>query len=60
MAYTFSGVAVALGVLVAFDTVLWPDPAERRLLRSLADTLERQRERLAVIGRAYLIRWPPR
>ena len=41
VAYTFSGIALAIGVLVAFDMVLWPDPAERRLLRSLADTLDR-------------------
>jgi uncharacterized membrane protein YccC len=34
--------------------VLWPDPAERKLLRSLADTLDRQCERLAAVGRAYL------
>jgi uncharacterized membrane protein YccC len=54
VAYTFSGVAVALGVLLAFDRVLWPDPAEQRLLRSLADTLDRQCQRLAAIGRAYL------
>ena len=54
VAYTFSGVAVAIGVLVAFDMVLWPDPAERRLLRSLADTLDGQGKRLAAIGRAYL------
>jgi uncharacterized membrane protein YccC len=54
VAYTFSGIALALAVLVAFDMVLLPDPAERALLRSLADTLERQRERLAAIGRAYL------
>jgi Fusaric acid resistance protein family len=53
VAYTFSGVAVGIGVLVAFDTVLWPDPAEPKLLHSLADTLDRQRERLAAIGRAY-------
>jgi uncharacterized membrane protein YccC len=54
VAYTFSGVAVGIGVLVAFDTVLWPHPAERVLLRSLADTLDRQCQRLAEIGRAYL------
>jgi uncharacterized membrane protein YccC len=54
VAYTFSGMALAIGVLVAFDMVLWPDPAERRLLRSLADTLDRQCQRLAVIGRAYV------
>ena len=54
VAYTFSGMALAIGVLVAFDMVLWPDPAERKLLRSLADTLDRQCERLAAIGRAYL------
>jgi uncharacterized membrane protein YccC len=52
--YTFSGIAVAIGVLVAFDTVLWPDPAEQRLLRSLPDTLDRQRQRLAAIVHAYL------
>ena len=54
VAYTFSGIAVAIGVLIAFDMVLWPDPAERKLLRSLADTLDRLRERLAAIGRAYV------
>ena len=54
VAYTFSGIAVAIGVLIAFDMVLWPDPAERKLLRSLEDTLDRQCERLAAVGRAYL------
>ena len=54
VAYTFSGIAVAIGVLVAFDMVLWPDPAEQKLLRSLADTLDRHRQRLAAIGAAYL------
>ena len=54
VAYTFSGMSLAIGVMVVFDMVLWPDPAERTLLRSLADTLARQRERLAAIGRAYL------
>src|SRR5262247_1697027 len=53
VASSFSGAAVGIGVLVAFDTVLWPDPAEPKLLHSLADTLDRQRERLAAIGRAY-------
>ena len=54
VAYTFSGVALAIGVVVVFDMVLWPDPAERKLLRSLVDTLDNQRERLSTIGRAYL------
>src|SRR5215813_1326426 len=54
VAYTFAGVALAIGVLVAFDMVLWPAPAEPALLRSLATTLDRQCERLATIGRAYL------
>src|SRR5262245_34112852 len=54
VAYTFSGIALAIGVLVAFDMVLWPDPAERKLLRSLADNLDRQCQRLAAVGRAYL------
>ena len=53
VAHTFSGVAVGIAVLVAFDTVLWPDPAEPKLLHSLADTLDRQRQRLTAIGRAY-------
>jgi hypothetical protein len=42
VAYTFSGMSLAIGVLVVFDMVLWPDPAERKLLRSLADTLDRR------------------
>src|SRR5262245_49666953 len=54
VAYTFSGMSLAIGVMVVFDMVLWPDPAEPKLLRSLADALDRQRERLAAIGRAYL------
>src|SRR5215467_7959455 len=54
VAYTFSGLAVGIAVLVAFDTVLWPDPAEPKLLHSLADTLNHQRERLMMIGRAYV------
>src|SRR6476646_12301474 len=54
VAYTFSGIAVAIGVLIAFDMVLWPDPAERKLLRSLADTLDRDSQRLAEVGRAYV------
>jgi uncharacterized membrane protein YccC len=54
VAYSFSGIALAIGVLVAFDMALWPDPAERRLLRSLAKTLDGQGQRLAAIGRAYL------
>jgi len=54
VAYTFSGIALGIGVLVAFDIVLWPDPAEPRLLRSLVDTLDGQCQRLTAIGRAYL------
>ena len=54
VAYTFSGMSLAIGVMVVFDMVLWPDPAERTLLRSLTGSLDRQRERLAAIGRAYL------
>src|SRR4030095_6089762 len=54
VAYSFAGIAVAIGVFVAFDMVLWPDPAERKLLRSLADTVDRQRQRLVAIGRAYV------
>ena len=54
VAYTFSGMSLAIGVMVVFDMVLWPDPAERKLLRSLADALDRQCQRLAAIGRAYL------
>src|SRR5262245_35729201 len=54
VAYTFSGMSLAIGVMVVFDMVLWPDPAERKLLRSMVDALDHQRERLAAIGRAYL------
>ncbi len=54
VAYAFSGTTVALVLIMLFDNVLWPDPAERRLLHLLASATEATRERLATVGRAYL------
>src|SRR5262249_35847993 len=53
VAYSFSGVAVGIGVLVAFDTVLWPDPAEPKLRRPWAHPLARARAGLAAMGRFF-------
>ncbi len=33
--YTFGGTAVAFGTVMLFDNVLWPDPADARLLQVL-------------------------
>ena len=53
VASTFSGVAVAFLVLMLFDTVLWPEPAEAALLESMAAGVARTRQRLAQVGRGY-------
>jgi uncharacterized membrane protein YccC len=54
VAHTYAGVALAVAVILAFDAALWPDPAEGRLLRSLAHTLDRECRRLTAILRAYV------
>lgn len=54
VAHTYAGVALAVAVALAFDAALWPDPAERRLLHSLAHTLDRACRRLTAILRAYV------
>src|SRR5882672_8467466 len=51
VAHTYAGVALAVAVVLAFDAVLWPDPAERKLLHSLAHTLDRECRRLTAILR---------
>ncbi len=62
--YTFGGMCVAFGLVMLFDNVLWPDPADARLLQLLAESTHALRKRLALVGRAYLdpkgaLRLPP-
>lgn len=52
--YAFAGSFVAFALVMLFDNVLWPDPADRRLLHSVSVSVETIRERLAAIARAYL------
>jgi hypothetical protein len=52
--YTFDGILVATLVMVVFDTLIWPSPAEPRLLESIAADLERIRGRLRLVGKRYL------
>jgi hypothetical protein len=52
--YTFDGILVATLVMVVFDTLIWPSPAEPRLLESIAADLERIRVRFRVVGKRYL------
>lgn len=54
VASTYAGVALAVAVVLVFDTALWPDPAERRLLRSLAHALDREGRQLTAILRAQV------
>jgi hypothetical protein len=54
VAHTYAGVALAVAVVLAFDAVLWPDPAERRLVDSLAHSLDRECGRLTAILRGYV------
>ncbi len=50
----FGGSAIAFGVLVLFDNWLWPDPAEAKLLESLAIAIRRTRFRLRQASNYYL------
>ena len=54
VAYAFAAALVGFSFIMLFDNLLWPDPAERRLLRLLAASAETTRKRLAAVGRAYL------
>jgi len=54
VAYAFAAAAAGFSFIMLFDNVLWPDPAERHLLRLLAASAEKTRKRLAAVGRAYL------
>ena len=54
VANTYAGVALAVVVVLVFDAVLWPDPAEHRLVHSLAHTLDRESRRLTAILRAFV------
>jgi len=52
--YTFDGILVATLVMVVFDTLIWPSPAEPRLLESIAADLERISGRFRLVGKRYL------
>jgi hypothetical protein len=54
VAYAFSAALVGFSFIMLFDNVLWPDPAERHLLRMLVASAEKTRKRLVAVGRAYL------
>lgn len=52
--YNFAGALIAFGLIVLFDNILWSDPAESELLRSLEANLKSIRARFILIGRGYL------
>lgn len=52
--YTFDGILVATLVMVVFDTLIWPSPAEPRLLESIAADLERISGHFRLVGKRYL------
>jgi len=52
--YTFGGMCVAFGLVMLFDNVLWPDPADARLLQLLTEATHATQKRLALVGHAYL------
>ncbi len=53
-AATFGGCAIALALIAAFDSWIWPDPAEAILLESLAASLKRQHARFVQAAAWYL------
>jgi hypothetical protein len=50
----FGGNAIAFGVILLFDKWLWPDPAEAKLLESLAIAIGNTRLRLGRASNYYL------
>jgi uncharacterized membrane protein YccC len=50
----FGGSAIAFGVIVLFDNWLWPDPADSKLLESLAIAIRNTRLRLGRASNYYL------
>jgi uncharacterized membrane protein YccC len=46
--------AIAFGLIAAFDTVIWPDPAEAILLESMAGSIQRQRARFLLAAKFFL------
>jgi uncharacterized membrane protein YccC len=53
-AASFDGSAIAFGVIVLFDTWLWPDPGEPILLESLGASLARARSQLLGASNFFL------
>jgi hypothetical protein len=56
-ASAFGGGVIAFGVIMIFDSSLWPDPAEVTLMQSIASEAGRIRERLDIAVRGYLDPW---
>ncbi len=53
-ASTFGGTALAFGTVALFDTWIWPNPAEARLLGLVSEGLMRTSGRLRAVTDAYL------
>ncbi len=53
-AYAFAAAVIGFSLIVLFDNVFWPDPADRKLLRLLAAGAESTRRRLRAVRHAYL------
>ena len=53
-AQMFAGLVVAVTMLWLFNNVIWPEPAATVLSGSLRSTLERSRQRLALLMRIFL------
>jgi len=53
-AQMYAGIAIAIALLLVFNNLLWPVPAEMVLADSLRSTLARSRRRLAVLITIFL------
>jgi hypothetical protein len=53
-AQMYGGVAIAIALLLLFNNLLWPVPAEMVLVNSLRSTLARSRRRLALLVTIFL------
>ena len=53
-AQMYAGIAIAIALLLVFNNLLWPVPAEMVLANSLRSTLARSRRRLAVLITIFL------
>jgi hypothetical protein len=53
-AQMYAGIAIAIALLLVFNNLLWPVPAEMVLANSLRNTLARSRRRLALLITIFL------